>query len=334
MIAALDPLVGLAHLWSHDFFRHALVAGTAVGLCSGLVGYFVVLRSQVFTGDALSHVAFTGALAALAFGFDLRLGLFVATIGVALGLGLLGPRARADDVVIGSVFAWVLGLGVLFLSIFTTERATGNSAAGTSVLFGSIFGLDANRTLVAVLVALGVCLALLAIARPLLFASVDAAVAAARGVPVTALGFGFLALVGATAAEATQAVGALLLLGLLAAPAGIAQRLTAPSLPGAGPVRRGGRGCGVDRVGGELRRPPRAAQLRHPVGDHRRLRRRAGTGPLAGSAGSRYSTGGCCFCQSSCQYSLTPPPGARSACHAPLSRRRRPGCGHDGYRPS
>jgi zinc/manganese transport system permease protein len=227
VIGTLDPLVGLAHLWSHEFFRHALVAGTAVGLCSGLVGYFVVLRSQVFTGDALSHVAFTGALAALAFGFDLLLGLFVATIGVALGLGLLGPRARADDVVIGSVFAWVLGLGVLFLSIFTTERATGNSAAGTSVLFGSIFGLDANRTLVAVLVALGVCLALLAIARPLLFASVDAALAAARGVPVTALGFGFLALVGATAAEATQAVGALLLLGLLAAPAGIAQRLTA-----------------------------------------------------------------------------------------------------------
>ena len=65
------------------------------------------------------------------------------------------------------------------------------------------------------------------IARPLLFASVDSAVAAARGVPVASLGFAFLGLVGATAAEATQAVGALLLLGLLAAPAGIAQRLTA-----------------------------------------------------------------------------------------------------------
>ena len=66
-----------------------------------------------------------------------------------------------------------------------------------------------------------------AIARPLLFASVDEAVAAARGVPVRLLGFAFLALVGACAAEATQAVGSLLILGLLAAPAGAAQRMTA-----------------------------------------------------------------------------------------------------------
>jgi zinc/manganese transport system permease protein len=69
--------------------------------------------------------------------------------------------------------------------------------------------------------------ALVFIARPLLFSSLDASVAAARGVPVRAVGFVFLGLVGVTAAAATQAVGALLLLGLIAAPAGAAQRLTA-----------------------------------------------------------------------------------------------------------
>jgi zinc/manganese transport system permease protein len=213
-------------LLSHPFVRYAFVAGTAIAVCSGLVGYFLVLRSQVFTGDALSHVAFTGALGALAFGLDVRVGLFVTTVAVAVALGLLGPRGRADDVVIGSVFAWVLGLGVLFLSIFTTSRATGDSSAGTTVLFGSIFGLDASRVVVVVAVAAVVLVALVVIARPLLFASIDASVAAARGVPVTALGLVFLVLVGATVAEATQAVGALLLLGLLAAPAGTAQRLT------------------------------------------------------------------------------------------------------------
>jgi zinc/manganese transport system permease protein len=94
------------------------------------------------------------------------------------------------------------------------------------VLFGSIFGLHGNQTTVAVAVAGAVSLLLLLIARPLLFATLDEAVAAARGVPVRLLGFGFLALVGATAGEATQAVGSLLLLGLLAAPAGAAIRLT------------------------------------------------------------------------------------------------------------
>ena len=225
VVAVAGP--GLTEMFAHPFMRHAFVAGTAVALAAGLVGYFVVLRGQVFTGDALSHVAFTGALAALALGLDARLGLFAATIAGAVAMGLLGPRGRPDDVVIGNVFAWVLGLGVLFLSLYTTSRSAGNGRAGVNVLFGSILGLSAGHAAWSAAVGVAVCLCLVAMARPLLFASVDGAVAEARGVPVRALGLAFLAVVGACAAEATQAVGALLLLGLLAAPAGAAQRLTA-----------------------------------------------------------------------------------------------------------
>jgi len=217
---------GIGHIFSHPFMRNAFLGGTAIAVASGLVGYFVVLRAQVFTGDALSHVAFTGALGALAVGLDLRFGLFVATIGVGAGMALLGRRGRADDVVIGNVFAWILGLGVLFLAIYTTSRSGANGTAGINVLFGSIFGLSAAHARVAALIGAAVVVATIAIGRPLLFASLDEAVAAARGVPVRMLGIAFLALVGATAAEATQAIGALLLLGLLAAPAGAAQRLT------------------------------------------------------------------------------------------------------------
>jgi zinc/manganese transport system permease protein len=211
---------------SHPFIQYALVAGTAIAVLSGLVGYFVVLRGQVFAGDALSHVAYTGALAALAAGLDLRLGLFAATIGVGIVLGLLGGRGVADDVVIGTTFAWVLGLGVFFLAYYTTHKATGNSAASVTVLFGSIFGLSPSGATTAAIVAGALVVVLLVIARPLLFTSLDPAVAAARGVPVRLLGPAFLGIVGATAAEASQAVGALLLFGLLAAPAGTALRLT------------------------------------------------------------------------------------------------------------
>ncbi|HKS52331.1 MAG TPA: metal ABC transporter permease [Pseudonocardiaceae bacterium] len=208
------------------FLLYALLAGTAIAAAVGLVGYFVVLRAQVFTGDALSHVAFTGALAALALGIDQRWGLFAATIGVGITLGVLGDRGRADDVVIGSVFAWILGLGVLFLSLYTTHSSANNGSASVDVLFGSIFGLSLSRAVTSAMVAAIITVAMIAIARPLLFASIDGVVAAARGLPVRLLGYSFLALVGAAAAEASQAVGALLLLGLLAAPAGTAQRLT------------------------------------------------------------------------------------------------------------
>jgi zinc/manganese transport system permease protein len=209
-----------------SFLVNALLAGTAIAAAAGLVGYFVVLRAQVFTGDALSHVAFTGALAALALGVDERFGLFAATIGVGVALGALGGRGRADDVVIGSVFAWILGLGVFFLTLYTTNNSAGNGNAGVNVLFGSIFGLNRSEAVTAVVVAAVIAAGMVTIARPLLFASIDNAVAAARGIPVRMLGYVFLALVGAAAAEASQAVGALLLLGLLAAPAGTAQRLT------------------------------------------------------------------------------------------------------------
>jgi zinc/manganese transport system permease protein len=214
-------------MFAHEFVRNAWLAGTAIALASGLIGYFVVLRAQVFAGDALSHVAFTGALAAAAAGIDIRIGLFAATILIALLLGALGDRSHADDVAIGVTFAAILGLGVYFLALFSTGSGGGNGLLGARTLFGSIFGLSATDALIAALIAAGIIAVVVAIARPLLFASVDAGVAAVRGVPVRALGLLLLALLGATTAEATQAIGALLLLGLLAAPAGAAQRLTA-----------------------------------------------------------------------------------------------------------
>ncbi len=219
---------GAGDLLTHPFMRHALLAGVPIAALSGLVGYFMVLRSQVFTGDALSHVAFSGALGALAIGINPRWGLFGATVAVGIALGLLGNRGRADDVVIGTVFAWVLGLGVLALSVYaSTAHAARSGAAGVSVLFGSILGLSLEQAVIDALVSVALVGLVVVIGRPLLFATLDSAVAAARGVRVRPLDVGFLALVGATAALATQAVGALLLLGLLSAPAGAARRLTA-----------------------------------------------------------------------------------------------------------
>lgn len=223
----MNVLVGIAHMWQQEFTRNALVAGTALAVAAGVVGYFLVLRSQVFTADALGHVAFTGALVALAGGGSARAGVFVATIAVALVLGVVGQRGRADDVVIGSTLAWILGIGVLALAVFRARHGTGNGAAGVNALFGSIYGLDAGAARTAAAVALGVVVLLALAARPLLFASVDAEVAAARGVPIRLLGLALLVAVALTAAEAVQAVGALLLLGLLAAPAAAAMRLTA-----------------------------------------------------------------------------------------------------------
>ena len=213
-------------MFAQEFSRNALIAGSLIAVASGLVGYYVVLRAQVFAGDALSHVAFTGAIAAALLGIDERIGLFAATILVGIVLAGLGRRAEADDVTIGTMFSWVLGLGVFFLALVAAGASGGNGVLASRALFGSIFSLSAGDTLLAAGIAVVILVGVVAIARPLLFASLDPDVARAQRVPVRQLGMIFLALVGLDAGEATQAVGALLLLGLLSAPAGAATRLT------------------------------------------------------------------------------------------------------------
>jgi zinc/manganese transport system permease protein len=212
---------------AQDFFRQAFLVGTVAAIAAGLVGSFLVLRNQVFAGDALSHVAFTGGLAALAFGFAARTGVFTATVAVAILLAVLGGRARLNDVVTGVLFTWLLGLGVLCLSIFTASQASGNGTGAIRVLFGSIFGINASTAAQTVWIAAGVVVAMLLIGRPLLFASIDPGVAEARGVPVRMLNVAFLVAAGVMVAQLVQVVGALLLLGLITTPAATAHRLTA-----------------------------------------------------------------------------------------------------------
>jgi zinc/manganese transport system permease protein len=214
-------------MFAHDFVRNAYLAGTFIALACGTVGWFVVLRGQVFAGDALSHVAFVGAIAAAVIGIDERIGLFALTLALAAGMAALGRRGQADDAVIGTTFAWVLGIGVLLLTLLATSASGGTGIAGVDALFGSIYALNTSASRLAAVIALLVTVGVVLAARPLLLSSLDGELASARGVPVRALAFGFLIALAVVTAESTPAVGALLLLGLIAAPAGAAHRLTA-----------------------------------------------------------------------------------------------------------
>jgi zinc/manganese transport system permease protein len=271
-------------VFGQEFMRNALLAGTFVALACGVSGWFVVLRAQVFAGDALSHVAFPAALAAAAAGIDERVGLFAVTVLVGGGIGALGlggggagrARARgagsaAQDTAIGIVFTFVLGLGVFFLALFSMSASGGAGIQAAHTLFGSIYGLGGGEARVTAAVALAATVGMLAIARPLLLVSLAADVAAARGVPARALSVGFLALLGVVAAGATQAVGALLLLGLLTGPAAAAHRLT--GRPYVGIALAGALGVGAMWGGLALsyavpRLPPSTAIVALAVGEY------------------------------------------------------------------
>ncbi|HEY6542637.1 MAG TPA: metal ABC transporter permease [Ktedonobacteraceae bacterium] len=210
-----------------DFMRTSFLAGSLIAVTCGLVGYYVLLRRLIFASDALSHVGFAGAMAAAFLGWNPFVGLFGGSIIVGIGMGQLGrTSARSRDIAVGTVLAWILGLGALFLGLYLSNPvANTNIAVGVGVLFGSIFGIDPQAALVISLVGTATSLVLLAIARPLLFASLDPEVARARGLPVRLLDALFLTLLAVTVAEAVPAVGALLVFALIVTPAASARKM-------------------------------------------------------------------------------------------------------------
>jgi len=208
-------------LFRHEFVQNAFLAGTLVAIVSAMVGYFVVLRGQAFAGETLSHIGFTGATGAALLGIPSLYGVFLLTILAAFGMGALGKRLRGRDVEIGMVLSFMLGLGVLFLSLYTQ-----NSTQTVNILFGSILSITHENVLITLGVTLGSMAILAVIFRPLLFASIDPAVAEARGVPVHGLSIVFLFLMATTVSGAVLVVGVLLVFALLVVPAASAEQIT------------------------------------------------------------------------------------------------------------
>ncbi|MCL6106095.1 MAG: metal ABC transporter permease [Actinobacteria bacterium] len=209
-------------MFNYDFMRNAFEAGTIVSIVAGVVGYFVVLRGLSFAGHALAHIGFAGATGAVVLGVSPLYGLIVFSTVASIGMGSLGRRLYGRDVAIGIVLAWTLGLGVLFLSLYT-----GYATEAYAILFGEILGISKSDVLVTLLAGIPTLLALAAIYRPLLFASFDEEVAEGRGVPIRFLSVVFMVLLALAVSEATQVVGVLLIFSLLVTPPAIAQRLTA-----------------------------------------------------------------------------------------------------------
>ena len=193
----------------------AIGAGVLLATRSTVVGLMRVVTVNVFLlGAALVGLSPLGGMIAF-------------TIGAGVGMGLLGERLSGRDVATGIVLALALGFGFLFLNLHAT-----NAAQATTLLFGNV--LAVSRAMLGSLVLLGLTtlVALAAISRPLLFASLQPELAEARGVPVRLTATLFMVIVALAVAQSVQIVGVLLVFALMVGPPAAAQLLTARLLPG------------------------------------------------------------------------------------------------------
>jgi zinc/manganese transport system permease protein len=245
----------LADIWGRMFnfanygellalVQNSIVAAAVLGIVGGLIGVFVMQRDMAFAVHGISELSFAGAAGALLLGVNVVAGSLVGSLIAAVLIGLLGAKARDRNSIIGVLMPFGLGLGILFLALYP-----GRSANKFGLLTGQIISVDIPQLGLLVALSVVVLVSLLLVWRPLTFDSLDADVAAARGVPSRALSLGFMVLLGLTVAVSVQIIGSLLVLALLVTPAAAALRVS--SSPVAVPLLSMAFGL-VSAVGGIL----------------------------------------------------------------------------------
>ncbi|HEV3270671.1 MAG TPA: metal ABC transporter permease [Candidatus Methylacidiphilales bacterium] len=210
----------LTNYLGYEFVQNALMAGTLAAILGAIVGYFVIIRNAGFAAHALAHIGFAGAAGAAILGLSSLEGMLLLTVGSGLFMGAAGDKVHRNDLAIGMVLSMALGLGTLFLSLYS-----GFAGQAKSILFGNIFGVSGGQITEMVSLSLLSLAGLAVFSRRLLFASTQPRLAEARGLSLPGLSMAFMAVLAVSVTLASQIVGILLVFTLVIAPAGIALRL-------------------------------------------------------------------------------------------------------------
>jgi zinc/manganese transport system permease protein len=205
----------------YDFIWNALIASGIAAIVAGVAGYFLVMRGQTFAGHALSHIGFAGATGSGLIGLDPIWGMLGFTVAAGAGMGMLGERVSTRDVAIGVVLSLALGFGLLFLHYYTSF-----AAQATAILFGNVLAVEPSMIAMLAIMGTANLVALAAIMRPLVFASLQPELAEAKGVPIRLVSTMFLVIVAVAVSECAQIVGVLLVFTLMVGPPAAAQSLT------------------------------------------------------------------------------------------------------------
>ncbi len=201
----------------YSFMQHAFFSGTIIAFICGWISTFVILRRTAFAAHALGHTSLTGAAGAVLIGVSGMTGQLFINIVAAIVIGLLGDKVKKNDLVIGVVLTFFLGLGAYFLFLYQNNYAGGVM----SILFGNILAVSIDQITTLCWLTLVVVIILIICMRPLLFSSIDPVLAKSKNVPEKFLNITFFILLAITVSMGCQIVGALLIFVLMVVPGAI-----------------------------------------------------------------------------------------------------------------
>ena len=199
----------------YEFMQRALIVSALAAMACGVVGTFVVLRGMAFLGDAIAHSALTGMAAAFLLGVNVFAGALIWAVPASLAISAVSRRAGIRiDAVIGVLFAGGFAGGIILINM--SENYAGDLLG---ILFGNVLGASWGDALLVGLLAGGVLTVVRLFYKELVFATYDADVALASGLPVRFLEYLLPLLVALTTVAALKTVGNVMVMSLLVVPA-------------------------------------------------------------------------------------------------------------------
>ncbi|ADG40521.1 MULTISPECIES: metal ABC transporter permease [Leuconostoc] len=208
-------------LMQYNFLQTALITSILVGIMSGIIGSFIILRGMSLMGDAISHAVLPGVAVAYMLGINILLGASVFGILAALLIGLVTLKSKLkNDTAIGIVFSAFFALGFILISL--AESATNLH----HILFGNVLAVSDNDLITTAIVLAIVLIFVVVFYKELLITSFDNTFAKAYGLKTQLMHYALMLVLTLVTVTALQTVGIILIVAMLITPAATAYLLT------------------------------------------------------------------------------------------------------------
>lgn len=205
-------------MFSYTFMQYAFIAGTIIAIICGIISFFVIIRRLSFASHALGHISLTGASGAVLLNLSAMTGQLIINLIAGILMGAFGDKIKKNDIAIGIVLTFFLGLGTYFLFLYQS----GYSGSVMSILVGNILTVTIEQIYMLLALAIFTIILLAIIARPLFISSIDPIFAESKKVPNKLISILLFVCIAITVSMACQVVGILLVFSLLIGPAAIA----------------------------------------------------------------------------------------------------------------
>ncbi|PCS07251.1 membrane protein [Lactococcus plantarum] len=204
-------------LGEYNFLQTALITSVLVGVMSGLIGSFIILRGMALMGDAISHAVLPGVAVAYMLGINIILGASLFGILAAMLIGLVASHSKLkNDTAIGIVFSAFYALG--FILIAAAESATNLH----HILFGNVLAVSDSDLITTTCILIVVILFITLFYKELLISSFDETFAKTYGLNTQFIHYGLMLMLTLVTVSALQTVGIILVVAMLITPAATA----------------------------------------------------------------------------------------------------------------